>query len=138
MRTQSKLLSVREDSFFLEESYPIGSLPHPRQEESFLQRNETDDGPISIADKPLQLREKEESSVYLSVDKNKIPFSLSQGREFLTISSCSSSSTQGREPTIKKKGWSSSKFQALARELWSSLRHSKGNEKSYTSSSEPK
>ena len=75
---------VREDSFFLEESYPISSLLHPRQEESFLQRNETDEGPISIADKPLQLLEKEESSVYFSVDKKKIPFSLSQRREFLT------------------------------------------------------
>ena len=51
-------------------------------------------------------------------------------RKFLTISSCSSSSTQGRELTIKKKGWSPSKLPALTREVSSSLRPSKGNEKS--------
>ena len=54
------------------------SLPPPRQEESFLQRNETDEGPISVADKP-QLHEKEEGSVYPSVGKKRPPCSLGKG-----------------------------------------------------------
>ena len=47
-----------------------------------------------------------------------------------------SSSKHGRQLTIKKKGWSFSKFQNLTREVWSSPRVSKGKEKPSTSSSE--
>ena len=59
-------------------------------------------------------------------------FSLSQGRELLTIPS--SSSKHGRELTIKKTGWSSSKLQNLTIEVLSSLRPATGNEKPSTSS----
>ena len=62
------------------------------------------------------------------VDKRKTPFSLSQRRELLSISS-SSSEKHGRELTIKKKGRSFSKLQSLTRQVWSSLRPSEGNEK---------
>ena len=44
------------------QKHRISSLAPPRREESFLQLNETDEGPISIADKPVQLHEKEEGS----------------------------------------------------------------------------
>ena len=37
------------------------------------------EGPISIADKPLQLHEKEEGSVYPSVGKKRPPCSLGKG-----------------------------------------------------------
>ena len=59
---------------------------------------------------------------------------IGQGRELLTMSSCSSA--HGRKLTIKKRGWSSSKLQTLTREVWSSLRPSKGNGEPFTSSSE--
>ena len=64
------------------------------------------------------------------------PVSLSQGRELLTISS--SSSKLGRELTIKRKGWWSSKLQTLTREVWSSARPSEGKENFSTRSSETK
>ena len=51
---------------------------------------------------------------------------ISQGRKLLTMSSCSSA--HGRKLTIKKRRWSSSKLQTLTREVWSSLRPSKGNQ----------
>ena len=59
--------------------------------------------------------------MYLFVDKKKALVFFSQRRELLTISS-SPSSKHGRELTIKKKGWNSSKLQALTREVWSSPR----------------
>ena len=49
--------------------------------------------------------------MYFFVDKKKTPFFLNQKRELLTISS-SCSSKYGRELTIKKKGWNSSKLQS--------------------------
>ena len=76
-----------------------------------------------------------EERVELSVGTKGPPVSLSLGRELLTISS-SSSSKLGRELTIKKKGWRSSKLQTLTREVWSSSRPSEGNEKPSTRSSE--
>ena len=76
-----------------------------------------------------------EERVELSVGTKGPPVSLSLGRELLTISSSSSSSKLGRELTIKKKGWRSSKLQTLTREVWSSSRPSEGNEKPPTRSS---
>ena len=82
---------------------------------------------------PLASREIGELCLPVFIDKNKTLFSLSQGRELLTIST--SSSKHGREPTIGKKGWSSSKLQNLTREVRSSPRPAKRNKKPSTSSS---
>ena len=56
-----------------------------------------------------------EEMVELSVGTRGPLFSLSQGRELLTISP--SASKLGRELTIKKKRWSSSELQTLTREV---------------------
>ena len=60
---------------------------------------------LKIADKPLQLHEKEKGSVYPSVGKKGHPFCLGKGNKRAPIS-CSSSEN-GRELPLKKRGWSS-------------------------------
>ena len=68
---------------------------------------------------PLQDIEKKESSVYPLLGKKRPPFSL--GEEILTIPF--TSSTDGREHTLKKKGWSSP--QPSNKEVWSSRQPSR-------------
>ena len=77
----------------------------PTRVESFLQSTETEESSISKIrrTRPLQDHRGKKSSVYPSLGKKRPPFSL--GKEILTITF--TSSTDGREHTLKKKGWSS-------------------------------
>ena len=106
------------------------SLPnHRKQEENSLQFNKKEEGCSYTS----WYRKGSGRAPTPATQKRGPSNFLRNVRELLTISS--SSSTQGRELMIKKKGWSSFKLPALTREVWSSLRPSKGDEKSSTSSS---
>ena len=110
-------------------------LNHRKQEENSLQYQTGGSSTPATQKRGPSNFSRKRNSVCLSVDKKKTPVLLSQRRELLTISSFSSSK-YGR--VLKKKGWNSSKLQALTREVGSSPRPPKRNVNLFTSSSETK